>query len=173
MNKYEVFISYNHVDKNFIDPIAKLVRALRPGLVFQDIYDIEPGDLWEQKLKKALNEAIIVALFWCQHSEKSAYVKTEYETAMEQNKKIVLFRFDDTPPPSNLGKFEWVNLGNNIHNTKGYVIKFSWNLIKKFLVRMIPALSTYVVIEDIKGPNEIANSIKDALDKLIPPTDEP
>lgn len=108
--KYEVFISYSREDANSIAPIVKLVRAMKKNLVFQDIQSIEPGKRWEPQLLNALNQAQIVIVFWCQHAEKSDYVRKEYKIAIKDNKDVLPLLLDDTDLPKALSAYQWIDL---------------------------------------------------------------
>jgi hypothetical protein len=42
----EAFISCSFEDRDRIQPIVQLVRAMKEGSGFQDVTDIRPGKLW-------------------------------------------------------------------------------------------------------------------------------
>lgn len=84
--KHDIFISYSRKDKDIIEPVVKLIRALIKDRVFQDVDNIIAGKKWEPQLMQAIINCKIVIVFWCEHSLKSANVRKEYKFAI-QNKK--------------------------------------------------------------------------------------
>ncbi|GEO11545.1 TIR domain-containing protein [Segetibacter aerophilus] len=58
--KFGVFISYDHQDAKYIEPIIQLISAMRKDLVFQDKLSLQAGKKWEPQLLKALDEAKII-----------------------------------------------------------------------------------------------------------------
>lgn len=108
--KYEVFISYSHEDAGRIAPIIKLVGVMKDDLVFQDAQNIKPGKPWEPQLRDALDQAKIIIVFWCTHSEKSEYVRKEYEAAIKSGKDVLPLLLDDTELPEALSAYQWIDL---------------------------------------------------------------
>ena len=107
--KYGVFISYSHEDVNKIVPIIRLIRAMRKDLVFQDIREIDAGEVWQGKLYDALDQARIIIVFWCRHSAKSAFVKKEYEIAIKKKKIIIPLKLDYNDLPEDLSHYQWID----------------------------------------------------------------
>ena len=104
-----VFISYGREDERYILPVIKLIRTLRYDFVFQDTRNIVAGKLWEPQLLEALNRCKIIIVFWCRHSANSAYVKKEYETAIETKKDVLPLRLDATPLSEALAAYQCID----------------------------------------------------------------
>jgi hypothetical protein len=71
-----VFTSYASPDRL---EVLKRVQALRAAglMVFQDILSLEPGDRWEQKLYKHIDECDLFLLYWSQAAKDSKWVIKE------------------------------------------------------------------------------------------------
>src|SRR5688500_2684255 len=110
MSRYGVFVSYSHEDSLNVTPIVNIIRAVRKDLVFQDLYQIKPGKLWEPQLMKALTESRLLILFWCEHASNSPEVKKEYELALQQNKDILPILLDSTILDERLQGYQWIDV---------------------------------------------------------------
>jgi hypothetical protein len=141
--KSNVFISYSRKDKDLIEPVVNLIKAMRDNLVFQDIQSLQFGEKWEPQLMDAIKESEITAVFWCDHSLKSVNVQNEYEYAIALNKKVLPIRLDWTPFPENLAQYHAVDFaawgiheGGGIH---GYYVNESryQNMADKILIDLI------------------------------------
>jgi len=174
--KYEVFISYSHEDAGRIAPIIKLVGALREDLVFQDIRSIEPGKRWEPQLLDALNHARIVIVFWCEHSEKSEYIRKEYEIAINAGKDILPLLLDDTELPRALNAYQWIDLRGAEFHTRWRRITNKFRR-KRFHYYPTDEFGNYVDWESEREKEDykrrekamqdrVAKSIVEGLDKL-------
>ncbi|MDQ3773979.1 MAG: toll/interleukin-1 receptor domain-containing protein [Pseudomonadota bacterium] len=103
-----VFVSYSHADAPLVAPVVKLLRVNK-SLVFQDIDSIQPGKRWRSELAKALAEAHLVVVFWCDHARRSNEVSKEWKAAIEQRKDLLPLLLDATPLPPEL-EFQWIDL---------------------------------------------------------------
>lgn len=77
------FVSYASQDRS---EVLKRVHAiLRVGKrVFQDVLSLDPGDRWEQKLYKHIDECDAVLLFWSSNAKRSEWVIKECVYAIEK-----------------------------------------------------------------------------------------
>ena len=48
-------------------------------------------------------------MFWCRHASESKEVSSEWQAAVEQGKDVLPLLLDDTPVPSELGAFQWID----------------------------------------------------------------
>ena len=103
-----VFVSYSHEDQALVDPIVKLLRA-NESRVFQDVDCIQPSKRWRREIAKALAEAELVIVFWCDHASRSNEVSEEWKTAIAQKKDLLPLLLDATPLPLALGEFQWID----------------------------------------------------------------
>ena len=108
-----VFVSYSHADASLVAPVVKLLRVNK-SLVFQDIDDIEPGKTWRSEIAKALAEAHLVVVFWCDHASRSNEVSKEWKAAVEQKKDLLPLLLDATPLPPELHEFQWIDFRGTV-----------------------------------------------------------
>jgi TIR domain len=109
----DVFISYSSEDRDKIDPIVQLVRALKKDSVFVDFISIRPGEKWADEIIKALEHCQTVLVFWCEHSAVSDWVRQEYEEGIRANKEIIPILLDDTEVPDPLRAYQWLDFRRN------------------------------------------------------------
>ncbi|MFC1805585.1 toll/interleukin-1 receptor domain-containing protein [Planctomycetota bacterium] len=84
VHRYQrAFISYARKDR---PEVVKRVQMLTPWGIeyFQDILSIDPGERWERKLYKHIDEADIFLLFWSSSSRDSEWVMKEVHYALER-----------------------------------------------------------------------------------------
>jgi len=103
-----IFISYSHVDSALVVPVVGLLRASK-ALVFRDADSIRPGKRWSQEIITAISEASVVVVFWCQHAKNSQEVEKEFLAAITQGKDVLPLLLDETPLPSNLAAFQYID----------------------------------------------------------------
>jgi hypothetical protein len=88
--KNDVFISYSSLDDKKAEKIKTILE--NSGLkVFKADREIQGGDLFNEKIREALNNSREVCLLYSKRSAKSQYVVTEWGAAWFMNKLIVTF----------------------------------------------------------------------------------
>lgn len=105
----DVFISYSSEDRDRIDPIVRLVRAMKNDSVFQDFMSIRPGEKWAHQIMEALEHCRTILVFWCEHSAASGWVRQEYEAGIAANKEMIPILLDDTDLPEPLRAYQWLD----------------------------------------------------------------
>jgi hypothetical protein len=78
----KIFVSYSHKDLDVVSAYRLAQDALGNDL-FIDTYSLRSGDDWRSALRKGMDEAEIMQLFWSENSARSRYVREEWEYAME------------------------------------------------------------------------------------------
>ncbi len=78
------FASYASGDRA---EVVKRLQMLRPlGIhFFQDVLSLDPGDRWEQKLYRHIDEADLFLLFWSSAARRSEWVHKEVTYALARN----------------------------------------------------------------------------------------
>jgi hypothetical protein len=104
-----VFISYSHIDTDLVAPVVQLLRAMA-ATVFHDATSIIPGTKWREEIEKAIEACDLCAVFWCEHSAGSEEVKSEYEMALNSDKKLMAVLLDSMVMPEKLRQFHGVDL---------------------------------------------------------------
>jgi hypothetical protein len=102
------FISYSRVDKDLVEPVVALLRTA-PTDVFLDLDSIEPGDIWTDRLERAIKGASSFVIFWCDHSANSSWVRKEWTFAVGNKKRIIPVFLDSTGLPDELKTFQGIN----------------------------------------------------------------
>ena len=102
------FLSYSRKDYYFAESLA--FHLLRQGVpVWLDVRDLEPGKDWERSLADALDAASAVVLVASPASMESPHVRSEWERALRQGKRVVLARFRGAELPAELQRCESVD----------------------------------------------------------------
>jgi hypothetical protein len=118
-----VFVSYSHQDASLVTPVVRLLRSTNE-FVFLDSDSIKPGQKWRQALSDAMDQASLVVVFWCAHSNRSAEVESEYLSAIAARKDVLPVLLDSTPVPPALDQYQWIDfreLGQGRHPTENLV----------------------------------------------------
>jgi hypothetical protein len=106
--QYNIFVSYSRVDLSLVIPLVACLR-IGEGFVFHDVDSIKAGMRWEAEIDTALCGATHFVLFWCRHSQLSAQVRKEYESALQRDKAIVPVLLDSSPVPDALSAYQWID----------------------------------------------------------------
>ena len=94
-----VFISYSHED-------VKVAAVLEETLVelgaecFRDVHRIEVADVLPDRIREGVEGSSIFLLIWSVRAAHSEWVEKEWKLALEQSKKIVIYKLDSAPNPS-------------------------------------------------------------------------
>lgn len=89
MNSKKVFISYSRQDKHKVFSIVRDIEKALGIRCWLDIDGIESGELFEDKIVSAINNADIVLMMLSDNSAKSENVKAEINYALKTEKRIV------------------------------------------------------------------------------------
>jgi hypothetical protein len=75
------FVSYASQDR---DEVLRRVQMLSvTGLqYFQDVLDLEPGEVWSSRLERAIRDADVFLLFWSSRAKESEWVRKEVDFAL-------------------------------------------------------------------------------------------
>ena len=95
-----IFISHNHEDKNFVEPIARrLAEVFEQDDIFFDSWSIRPGDSIIGEINEALANAKFFFSFVTHKSLKSDMVKMEWQPALirqiKGNCQFIAIRLQD------------------------------------------------------------------------------
>jgi len=86
------FISYAEEDLNEVISKVQMLSHLSISF-FQDVLNLKPGDRWEQKLYKHIDDCDVFFLFWSTNAKKSEWVRKEANYALDRKKGV------DVNPP--------------------------------------------------------------------------
>lgn len=103
----DIFISYSRDDLTIVQSLVKLF-AQRRWSVWWD-FKIPPGKIFDEHIKKELNEARCVVVVWSKNSVKSRWVKSEASAGAERE-ILVPILIDDVDIPLGLDQIHAVTL---------------------------------------------------------------
>ena len=104
------FISYSHLDAEFIEPVVQLLRSTGAPL-FRDRDQIRPGQKWRAELQTHLQQSDVVVVFWSKNANASVEVEKEWRLAVELGKEVIPVLLDGTPLNSVLSEYQYIDLG--------------------------------------------------------------
>jgi hypothetical protein len=107
-NETHIFISYSHYDADLVKLFVDVIRAVG-GKVFLDRDSIPHGKRWRPVIHDSIQEASIVLVFWCEHSQRSEEVRKEWQFAIPAQKDVVPVLLDNTKMESELVEFQAVD----------------------------------------------------------------
>lgn len=108
----DLFISYSRKDTEFV---GKLVEDLIASdiSVWLDQREIDFGDLWEQKIQRALEKCDALMIILSPDSVNSRHVRDELSLSIENGKKIIPVMFRDCELPSELVPVNFADFRDN------------------------------------------------------------
>ena len=77
----QAFVSYAMKDLNEVMKRVQMLARLHVSF-FQDLLDLEPGERWERKLYKHIDDCDVFMLFWSTASKQSQWVTKEVQYAL-------------------------------------------------------------------------------------------
>lgn len=107
----KIFTSYSHDDTPIVLAIRKAYQVLGDES-FLDIEHLRSGQIWNAGLLRMIDTADIFQLFWSVRSAQSAYVRQEYQYALQHYKydgfiRPVYWEKPLRPPPEELASLHF------------------------------------------------------------------
>ncbi len=94
----KLFISYAHLDGNIVTGIVNELREAGHD-VWMDVEGIQGGDLWVERIAKAIIDCDVFLIFVSSHSIDSDHVRRELDLAFEETKKMLPIRLEKVSIP--------------------------------------------------------------------------
>src|SRR6185295_10048800 len=116
----DIFIS--HSSFNFDNEKASLISnhlKSRGINCWVDHEKLRPGDDWEQKIHKALNDCTYGLLLLSPHSSLSTECEAEYRRILTLGKRLYVVLIDNIPLPDfpwRLGTIQYIDLTHHFDN---------------------------------------------------------
>ena len=82
----KIFISYSHRDTDKVQYISETCKAMKCDYFF-DRHKLSPGDIFEEKIFKYIDNANLFILCWSENAASSSWVEKEIDRALENLKK--------------------------------------------------------------------------------------
>jgi hypothetical protein len=117
-------ISYSRYDQPLVRAVVTLLRSASRDVdraVFWDA-DIEPGEQWRVELRKNIDEAPQLFVFWCAHSSQSSEVRQEFLYALDRGKRVVPVLLDHTPLAAELASISAIDLRQAVRHSEDTVL---------------------------------------------------
>lgn len=99
--KTKLFISYAHKDTKKVQPVAHELSKLGFD-VWIDSQDLQGGQMWSEKITRAIRECHYYILFISRASMKSDDVRREVDLAYSSKRTMILVRLDPTQIPAEM-----------------------------------------------------------------------
>jgi hypothetical protein len=112
-------VSYARVDRAQIREIVDLLTASHAAekAVFWDGH-LVAGDNWFNQLKRHINKAGRLFVFWCLHSGRSRQVRREYLYAIKRKKRVIPVLLDNTPLSRELSPIHGIDMRASIRHAR-------------------------------------------------------
>src|ERR1044071_9096624 len=114
---HSVFISYSRRESPFVDVLLGVLED--EGLeVWVDYHSLVPAKPWLDQILKGIRQADVFLLVVSKDSMLSENVRSEYQYALEQRKRIILIIFEAASLPSTLQHCEWIDFHRSFSKKK-------------------------------------------------------
>ena len=97
---YDVFLSHNGKDKDFVEKIAHQLIERAGKKPFLDKWHLIPGEPWQEALEEALDQSKTIAVFLGPHGI-SPWHNEEMRSALDERAKNAEFRLIPVLLPGN------------------------------------------------------------------------
>jgi hypothetical protein len=109
--QWDLFLSFSSRDRREAEALAQVARENHGVTVFLSAKDLEPGDIWEEQVRKALLLSREVCVLITPNSLQSEWVTTEWGAGWALGKTItpILLRCDIPQLPERLRALQVVD----------------------------------------------------------------
>jgi molecular chaperone DnaK len=77
----KIFASYSHRDVAIVEECERYARAFGDQYV-RDLVHLRTGEVWDDRLRRMIEDADVFQLFWSRNSLRSRFVRQEWEHAL-------------------------------------------------------------------------------------------
>ena len=114
---HSVFISYSRRESPFVDVLLDALED--EGVeVWVDYHSLVPAKPWLDQILEGIRRADVFLLVVSKDSMSSENVRSEYQYALDQKKRIVLIIFEAVSLPSALQHCEWIDFHTSFSKKK-------------------------------------------------------
>lgn len=114
---HSVFISYSRRESPFVDVLLDALE--QEGVdVWVDYHSLVPAKPWPDQILEGIRQADVFLLVVSNDSMSSANVRSEYQYAIEQKKRIILIIFEAVSLPPALQNREWIDFHTSFRKKK-------------------------------------------------------
>jgi hypothetical protein len=94
-----VFLSHSQRDRHVATTLQKVLES-NGARTFLDQDQIQAGDRLPASIRRGIESSDTLLLLWSRNASTSAWVRREWEAALDLRKKIIPYMLDGTPLPS-------------------------------------------------------------------------
>jgi hypothetical protein len=106
--RHQIFVSYSSKDQNFVDNLYDELR--KSGYrVWLNTESIPKSEMWYNELVKGLKETDLLILILSPDAVKSKWVKEEWKTFADLNKKVLPILHRECKIPKEINKIQIIN----------------------------------------------------------------
>ena len=114
---YSVFISYSRRESPFVDVLLDALE--HEGVeTWVDYHSLVPAKPWLDQILEGIRQADVFLLVVSKESMASANVRSEYQYALEQTKRVILIVFEAVSLPPALQNCEWIDFCTSFSRKK-------------------------------------------------------
>src|ERR1041384_7506642 len=114
---HSVFISYSRRESPFVDVLLDALE--NEGVdVWVDYHSLVPAKPWLDQILEGIRQADVFLLVVSSDSMSSVNVRSEYQYAIEQKKRIILIIFEAVNLPPALQNCEWIDFHTSFSKKK-------------------------------------------------------
>jgi hypothetical protein len=111
---HSVFISYSRRESPFVDVLLDALED--EGVeVWVDYHSLIPAKPWLDQILEGIRQADVFLLIVSKDSMSSENVRSEYQVALDQKKRIILIIFEAVSLPASLQTFEWIDMRSSFN----------------------------------------------------------
>lgn len=134
----KVFISYSHVDKEYLTDIQRHFKPFLKHIKFWDDSQIKPGTIWKEQIKKAIEETKVAILLVSTDFLGSDFIATEeippLLKAAEENGALILIVI---LRPCLFEEFNNINIYQAMNPPSNPISKMDSNEKEEFYVNLV------------------------------------
>src|SRR5262245_57926331 len=111
---HSVFISYSRRESPFVDVLLDAMED--EGVkVWVDYHSLIPAKPWLDQILEGIRQADVFLLVLSKESLSSENVRSEYQVALDQKKRILLLIFEVVSLPPSLQNREWIDMRSSFN----------------------------------------------------------
>lgn len=111
--EFNIFVSYSTKDREKIEPVLSLLRAIQDTSIFLSDVSIIPGSNVSQEIINKIKVCDLFLVFYSENSIKSTYVQQEIGTALGNNRIVIPILLDGTKPDSMMIGLNYLDLADS------------------------------------------------------------
>ncbi len=158
MKGRRIFISYAHEDYQIIQSISSSVKDSN-DLIWLDRNFISPGDVWRDKIEKALKSSYCIIFFASALSVKSKEVKLEIDFALSLRKRVIPVLLEKCSLPYEVSNLHYISLTDRTQQEVEVFREILSGISSRKVAKPLLNKAAVSIVEDIKTSNNFYNKV--------------